>query len=258
MFFEVFKGLIFPFLGTAIGSACVFFVKKELKLGFKEAISGFASGVMIAASVWSLLIPAMEYESSQRLGVFAFLPATLGLWLGVLFLLAIDIFVPEVNILAPLGKSFGESKMMFLSVTLHNLPEGMAVGVAYAAFVSSQSPSALSGALALSLGIAIQNLPEGAIVSMPLVSEGMKKHKAFLWGVLSGIVEPIGAFLTLLALSLVLPILPILLGFAAGAMIYAVVRELMPIISKREKSVLGILFFTAGFSFMMMLDVALG
>ncbi len=258
MYFEAFKGLMLPFIGTAAGAACVFFIKNGLKKGFKEAISGFAGGVMIAASVWSLLIPAMEYESSVALGRFAFLPAVVGLWLGILFLLIIDKIVPEVDFLSHRSAKFGENKMLLLSVTLHNLPEGMAVGVAYAAYLSSGSIDAFSGALALALGIAVQNLPEGAIISMPLAGEGMKKSKAFLYGVLSGIVEPIGAILTILALPLVLPALPVLLGFAAGAMIYAVVKELMPIISESEKSMLGVLFFGLGFSFMMMLDVALG
>ncbi len=258
MYFEAFKGLMLPFLGTAAGAACVFFVKKELKRGFKIAISGFASGVMIAASVWSLLIPAMEYESSRALGHFAFIPATVGLWLGMLFLLLIDKFVPEIDFLSRGTATLGQSKMLLLSVTMHNLPEGMAVGVAYAAYLSSGSIDAFSGALALALGIAVQNLPEGAIISMPLAGEGMKKGKAFLYGILSGIIEPLGGFLTVLALPLVLPILPILLGFAAGAMLYAVIKELMPIISSDEKSMLGVLFFGAGFSFMMMLDVALG
>ncbi len=256
MYFEIFKGLAFPFLGTALGAACVFFLKKELKKGLKEAISGFAAGVMVAASVWSLLIPAMEYESSQKLGFFSFLPATLGLWLGIIFLLLIDKFLPESKITK--SDHFQNNKMLLLSVSMHNLPEGMAVGVAYAAYLSSGSSIALSGALALSLGIAIQNFPEGAIISLPLASDGMKKCKAFLYGILSGIIEPIGALLTLIAVSFVLPILPVLLGFAAGAMIYAVIKELMPIISTNKDSYVGVIFFALGFSFMMMLDVALG
>ncbi len=258
MYFEIFKGLIFPFLGTAIGSACVFFIKKELKSGLKAAISAFAGGVMIAASVWSLLIPAMEYEASLSLGRLAFLPALCGMWLGVLFLLLTDRFIPESDIIEAKLSHLGENKMLLLSVFIHNLPEGMAVGVAYAAYLSCGRADALSGALALSLGIAIQNIPEGAIISMPLASSGMKKRNAFLCGVISGIVEPIGGFLTVLALSLVLPILPLLLGFAAGAMIYAVIKELMPTVVREPTSNLGILFFAAGFSFMMMLDVALG
>ena len=254
MYYEILKGILLPFLGTTLGAACVFFMKKELKKSLKEAISGFAAGVMIAASVWSLLIPAMEYESSEKLGLFSFIPATVGLWLGVFFLLIIDKFLPEANDMEYLNGN----KMLFLSVSLHNLPEGMAVGVVYAALISSGSLAGLSGAVALSLGIAIQNFPEGAIISMPLASDGMKKGKAFLYGVLSGIIEPIGAFITLLALTYILPLLPYLLGFAAGAMIYAVLKELAPIITQDEKSNVGIIAFTMGFSFMMMLDVALG
>ena len=258
MYFEVFKGIILPFIGTTLGSACVFFIKKSLKKGLKEAISGLAAGVMIAASVWSLLIPAMEYEVSQNLGAFSFLPATIGLWLGVLFLLLMDKVIPEPNIASGDISGITKNKMLFLSVSLHNLPEGMAVGVVYAALVSSGNLDNLSGAFALSLGIAIQNFPEGAIVSMPLANDGIKKWRAFLYGVLSGIIEPIGAALTLLAIAFVLPILPCLLGFAAGAMIYAVLKELSPIITNDEKSNIGILFFSAGFSIMMILDVALG
>ena len=254
MYFEIFKGILLPFLGTTLGAACVFFMKKGLKRSLKETISGFAAGVMIAASVWSLLIPAMEYESSQSLGLFSFLPATVGLWIGVFFLLLIDKVLPEAKNLGKLH----ENKMLFLSVSLHNLPEGMAVGVVYAALLSSGTLEGLSGALALSLGIAIQNFPEGAIISMPLASDGVSKIKSFFYGVLSGIIEPIGALLTLLALSFVLPLLPYLLGFAAGAMIYAVLKELCPIITRDKRSNVGIIAFTAGFSFMMMLDVALG
>ncbi len=254
MHYEVFKGILLPFLGTALGASCVFFMKKELKKWLKEAISGFAAGVMIAASVWSLLIPALEYERSQMLGIFSFVPAVIGLWVGVFFLLFIDKILPEGKVNGHLQ----ENKMLFLSVSLHNLPEGMAVGVVYAALLSSGTLNGLSGALALSLGIAIQNFPEGAIISLPLASEGVGKTRAFVYGVLSGIIEPIGAILTLLALSIVVPLFPYLLGFAAGAMIYAVIKELSPIITRNKKSNAGIVAFTAGFSFMMILDVALG
>ena len=258
MYFEILKGILIPFIGTSLGAACVFFIKKGLKIGLKEAISGFAAGVMIAASVWSLLIPAMEYESSKILGMFSFLPAVTGLWLGIVFLLLIDKILPETDFLPTEKSHLSENKMLCLSLGIHNLPEGMAVGVAYAAFLSTQSADALSGALALSLGIAVQNFPEGAIISMPLASDGIKKGKAFLYGVLSGIIEPFGAALTVLALSFFLPVLPYLLGFAAGAMIYAMIKELMPTITLNKNSNIGILFFALGFSFMMMLDVALG
>jgi len=258
MYLETLKGIILPFLGTTLGASCVFFLKKELRQSLKEGISGFAGGVMIAASVWSLLIPAMEYEETAKLGRFSFLPASIGLWLGVLFLLSIDKIIPEEKIAFPHFSDFKKNKMLFFSVSLHNLPEGMAVGVVYAAMISEGNFNNLSGALALSLGIAIQNFPEGAIVSLPLASEGMKKSKAFSYGVLSGIIEPIGALFTLLMISFVLPLLPYLLGFAAGAMIYAVLKELAPIITQNEHSNIGIISFSAGFSFMMILDVALG
>ena len=257
MIYETLKGVLLPFLGTTLGAACVFFMKSELKPTLKSTISGFAGGVMIAASIWSLLIPAIENESSKNLGVFSFLPASIGLWLGLLFLILMDFFLPE----PPVSSSFlqlQKNKMLLLSVTLHNLPEGMAVGVIYAAMISSGTLDGLSGAFALSLGIAIQNFPEGAIISMPLASGGIKRSKAFLLGILSGIIEPLGALITLLAISFVVPILPYLLGFAAGAMIYAVVKELMPIIIEDDSSNIGIISFFSGFSFMMILDVALG
>ena len=259
MIFEIILGCMIPLFGTVLGAACVFFMRGELDKGFRSAISGIAAGVMIAASVWSLLIPAMEYESSAALGKFAFLPAILGVWCGILFLVVTSALLSKVNegeLLNKAKRSFGESSMLFTSVTLHNLPEGMAVGVAYAAFIAAPSGEALGGALALSLGIAIQNFPEGAIISMPLRAGGVSKSKAFLYGVLSGIVEPIGAAITLLAVSAILPILPFLLGFAAGAMIYAVVKELMPSVS--EKGEVGAIFFALGFSVMMVLDVAFG
>ena len=258
MYFEIIKGLLLPFLGTALGAACVLFIKKDLKANIKSAISGFAGGVMIAASIWSLIIPAMEYESVLKFGRLRFFPAVCGLWVGIIFMIVLERLVPEVDFLSKKSQSFGESKMLLFSVALHNLPEGMAVGVAYASFLSSKSPLALSGAFALSLGIAIQNFPEGAIISLPLASEGMSKPKAFLYGILSGIIEPIGAAITILALSFVLPILPFLLSFAAGAMIYAVIKELLPVIYLEKSSNLGVLFFSAGFSFMMILDVAFG
>lgn len=257
MYLKVFLGIMLPFIGTTLGAACVFFMNKGLKSSLKQAISGFAAGVMIAASVWSLLIPAMEYESSLKMGIFSFLPAVSGLWFGVMFLLLMDKILPEPSLASDLGQ-LNENRMLFTSVSLHNLPEGMAVGVVYAAMLSQGNLDNLSGAWALSLGIAVQNFPEGAIVSMPLASSGMKKAKAFFYGFLSGVIEPVGAFFTLLALSLVLPLLPYLLGFAAGAMIYAVIKELSPIIVKDEHSDIGVICFSAGFSFMMILDVVLG
>ena len=259
MYLETVFGCLLPLFGTSLGAACAFFIGKELKVVFRRAISGVASGVMVAASVWSLLIPAMEYETSQRLGRFAFLPATLGFWCGIAFLYILSRAIlkfDEQELFKKAKRSFGESGMLISSVTLHNLPEGMAIGVVYAALLASPSGEALGGALALSIGIAIQNFPEGAIISMPLRADGMKKGKAFICGVLSGIIEPIGAALTILAISVVLPLLPFLLGFAAGAMIYAVVKELMPFVCEDGES--GVIFFAFGFSLMMMLDVAFG
>ena len=253
MYFKIFLGIIIPFIGTALGALCVLFIKKEFNKRLSYILNGFAAGVMIAASIWSLLIPAMEYESSKAFGRLSFLPALIGLWLGIGFMFFIEKSIPTADPNSAISKN-----MLFWSVTLHNLPEGMAVGVLYAAVLKDNSPHLLSAAFALSIGIGIQNLPEGAIISMPLYSQGNKKSKALLLGILSGIVEPIGALITLIAVSLVLPFLPALLGFAAGAMIFAVLRELTPSIASKEGSTLGTVFFAIGFSFMMMLDVALG
>ena len=255
-----FYGILIPFLGTSFGAACVFFMRQALNEQIQRALTGFAAGVMVAASVWSLLIPAIE--QSAGLGTLAFLPAAVGFWLGILFLLLLDRLIPHLH----LGSDQAEgpksqlqrTTMMILAVTLHNIPEGMAVGVVYAGYRSGTSQITAAGALALSLGIAIQNFPEGAIISMPLRAEGMKKGRAFLGGVLSGVVEPIGAVLTVLAASLVVPALPYLLSFAAGAMLYVVVEELIPEMSEGKHSNIGTVFFAVGFSLMMVLDVALG
>ena len=257
MYFEILAGILLPLLGTTLGASCVFFMKKSLNHRVKEAICGFAGGVMIAASIWSLIIPAIEHESSLALGVFSFIPALCGLWLGIAFLILTDRLIPEPSLDTPLS-TLRENRMLILSVSLHNLPEGMAVGVMYAVMLSSGNFEDISAAFALSLGIAVQNFPEGAIVSMPLASDGMSRPRAFLYGFLSGVIEPLGAALTLLTLSFVFPLLPYLLGFAAGAMIYAVMKELTPIINKDENSNMGVIFFALGFSFMMTLDVALG
>ena len=257
---EVFYGILLPFLGTSLGAACVFFMKKSLSDRVQRALTGFAAGVMVAASVWSLLIPAIEQSST--LGQAAFLPAVIGFWAGVLFLLALDHIIPHLH--AKSGQTEGpksrlqRTTMMILAVTLHNIPEGMAVGVVCAGFLSGSAQITAAGALTLSLGIAIQNFPEGAIISMPLRAEGMGKGRAFLGGVLSGIVEPIGAILTVLAAQLVVPALPYLLSFAAGAMLYVVVEELIPEMSQGDHSNIGTIFFAVGFSVMMVLDVALG
>ena len=257
---ETFLGIMIPFLGTTLGAACVFFMKKSLDDLVQRSLAGFAAGVMVAASIWSLLIPAIE--QSEDMGKLSFLPAFIGFWSGVLFLLLLDRLIPHLHVGSnqaegPKSK-LGRTTMMVLAVTLHNIPEGMAVGVVYAGFLSGNTQITAASALALSLGIAIQNFPEGAIISMPLRAEGECKGRAFLGGVLSGVVEPIGAVLTLLAAQLVIPALPYLLSFAAGAMLYVVVEELIPEMSQGRHSNLGTVFFAVGFSVMMVLDVALG
>ena len=257
---STFWGIFIPFLGTSLGAACVFFMRRSLSDRVQRSLTGFAAGVMVAASVWSLLIPAIE--QSAGLGKLAFLPAFAGFWTGILFLLTLDHVIPHLH--AKSGQTEGpksqlrRTTMMVLAVTLHNIPEGMAVGVVYAGYLSGSAQITAAGALALSLGIAIQNFPEGEIISMPLRAEGMKKSRAFLGGVLSGVVEPVGAVLTILAARLIVPALPYLLSFAAGAMLYVVVEELIPEMSQGKHSNIGTVFFAVGFSVMMVLDVALG
>ena len=257
---QVFWGILIPFLGTSLGAACVFFMKKTLGEGVQRALTGFAAGVMVAASVWSLLIPAIEQSSSM--GSWSFVPAAAGFWAGVVFLLALDHIIPHLHRNSKQTEGprsrLGRTTMMVLAVTLHNIPEGMAVGVVYASYLSGNAQITAAGALALSLGIAIQNFPEGAIISMPLRAEGEGKGRAFLGGVLSGVVEPLGAVLTILAARHIVPALPYLLSFAAGAMLYVVVEELIPEMSQGKHSNLGTVFFAVGFSVMMILDVALG
>ena len=257
---ETFLGIMIPFLGTALGAACVFFMKRSLGDLVQRALAGFAAGVMVAASVWSLLIPAIE--QSEGMGKLSFLPAFIGFWVGVLFLLLLDRLIPHLHVGSEQAEGpkskLGRTTMMVLAVTLHNIPEGMAVGVVYAGLLSGNTQITAASALALSLGIAIQNFPEGAIISMPLRAEGEKKSKAFLGGVLSGVVEPIGAVLTIVAAQFIIPALPYLLSFAAGAMLYVVVEELIPEMSQGRHSNLGTVFFAVGFSVMMVLDVALG
>ncbi len=259
MITNVLSAVLLPFFGTALGSACVFFMRGQLRLSIQRALMGFAAGVMVAASVWSLIIPAMD--RSAHMGELAFLPAFIGVWCGVLFLLLLDRLIPHLhlNSQSPEGakSGLGKSTMMVLAVALHNLPEGMAVGAVAAGWIAGEGGTA-AAALALSLGIAIQNVPEGAIISMPLKSNGMRGGKAFGYGVLSGVVEPIGAILTILLSQLVLPVLPYLLAFAAGAMLYVVVEDLIPELSRGEHSNIGTLFFAVGFSLMMVLDVVLG
>ena len=257
---ETFLGIMIPFLGTTLGAACVFFMKRSLGDLVQRALAGFAAGVMVAASIWSLLIPAIE--QSEGMGKLSFLPAFIGFWVGVLFLLLLDHLIPHLHVGSNQAEGpksrLDRTTMMVLAVTLHNIPEGMAVGVVYAGWNAGNCGITLTGALALSIGIAIQNLPEGAIISMPLHAEGMSKRKAFIYGVLSGLVEPIGAIITILAAGVIIPVLPYLLSFAAGAMIYVVVEELIPEMSAGEHSNIGTIMFAVGFTVMMMLDVALG
>ena len=259
MAYIISKGLVIPFLGTALGSALVFFMKKELDLRIQKILSGFAAGIMVAASVWSLLIPSMEMVSDR--GRLAFIPAAAGFCVGMLFLLLLDKTVPHMHLdqseEGPKTK-LQKTTMMVLAVTLHNIPEGMAVGILYAGWASGSAQITEAGALSLALGIAIQNFPEGAIISMPLHSQGLSKPKSFWYGVLSGIVEPVAGLITILLSSLVMPVLPYFLSFAAGAMIYVVIEELVPEMTEGEHSNWGTVAFMTGFALMMILDVALG
>ncbi|MGN1398852.1 MAG: ZIP family metal transporter [Erysipelotrichaceae bacterium] len=258
---EVCLGLLIPFIGTALGAACVYFMRGELKEKVQKILTGFAAGVMLAASIFSLILPAIEQGSEN--GKWAVMPAFVGFWLGVLFLLVIDTVVPHLHnfssesegIKAP---ALSKQTMMLFAVAIHNIPEGMAVGVVFAGYLQGNIYLSLAAALSLSIGIAIQNFPEGAIVSMPLHSNGLSKNKAFLYGCLSGIVEPLGAVLTIFFSNLIVPALPYLLSFAAGAMIYVVVEELIPEMMEGSHSNWSTVFFSVGFSLMMVLDVVLG
>ncbi len=259
MVYIIAKGLIIPFLGTALGSALVFFMKKELDARIQKILSGFAAGIMVAASVWSLLIPSMEMASGmERL---AFIPAAVGFCLGMIFLLILDHVIPHMHLdetqEGPRTK-LQKTTMMVLAVTLHNIPEGMAVGILYAGWASGSAQITQAGALSLALGIAIQNFPEGAIISMPLHSKGLSKGRACWYGILSGIVEPIAGLVTILLASFVMPVLPYFLSFAAGAMIYVVVEELVPEMAEGKHSNWGTIAFMLGFTLMMILDIALG
>ncbi len=257
---NIFTGLLIPFLGTTLGSAMVFFMKNKLNKKVEKILLGFASGVMIAASVWSLLIPSIDMATEQ--GIIAWGPAAIGFMLGIAFLLVLDSLIPHLHLdsTKPEGikAKLKKTTMMIFAVTLHNIPEGMAVGVSFAGALIGNTGITMAGAFALALGIAIQNFPEGAIISMPLKAEGMSKGKAFLYGTLSGIVEPIGAIITILLTNSVVPILPYLLAFAAGAMIYVVVEELIPESQNGEHSNIGTIGVAIGFVLMMVLDVALG
>ena len=257
---QIISAVMIPFLGTALGSGGVFFLKGSMDRTLQRSLTGFAAGVMVAASIWSLIIPAME--QSAQLGRLAFLPAFVGVWAGFGFLLLLDKLIPHLHMNAACPEGIdcglGKSTMMVLAVALHNLPEGMAVGVVAAGWLTGNESISFASALALSLGIALQNLPEGAIISMPLKSGGMCRKKAFGYGVLSGAVEPLGAVLTIALAGFVAPLLPYLLSFAAGAMLYVVVEELIPEMSEGEHSNIGTIFFALGFTLMMVLDVALG
>ena len=257
---EVIRGILIPFLGTTLGASCVLFMKKMMNKMVQRALTGFAAGIMVSASVWSLLIPSMDYAA--EMGKFAFVPAVVGFWIGILFLLAMDHIIPHLHM--DTDKAEGpksklkKTTMLVFTVTLHNIPEGMAVGVVYAGYLAGNMQISAMGALALAIGIAIQNFPEGAIISMPLKAEGTSKGKAFLYGVLSGVVEPIGAVLTVVASGFIIPVLPYFLSFAAGAMMYVVIEELIPEMSHGDHSNIGAVMFAVGFTLMMILDAALG
>ena len=260
MTLDMIREIMVPFLGTTLGAACVVFVKKSLNRQFQRALTGFAAGVMVAASVWGLLLPSME--QAAHMGKFAFVPAVVGLWAGILFLMLLDKLIPHLHMNSDESEgpkcNLGRSAMMVLAVALHNLPEGMAVGVILAGAATGAEGISAAAALTLSLGIAIQNFPEGAIISIPLKECGMSRRRAFSYGMLSGVVEPIGAVLTLLMAEMIVPALPYLLSFAAGAMLYVVVEELIPEMSEGEHSHIGTLLFAAGFAVMMALDIVLG
>lgn len=257
---EVIIGIMIPFAGTILGAGMVFLLKDAINTLLQKALLGFASGVMIAASVWSLIMPAIEMAEEQ--GQIPWLPAAVGFLLGVLFLLVLDSIMPHLHLdkEEPEGikTNLKKSTMLVLAVTLHNIPEGMAVGVVFAGLMTGNTVISVAGAFALSIGIAIQNFPEGAIISMPLKSEGISRKRAFTYGALSGIVEPIAAAITILLTSIVVPILPYLLSFAAGAMIYVVVEELIPESQAGEHSNIGTIGVAIGFVIMMILDIALG
>lgn len=257
---DVLLGLMLPFIGTTAGSACVFFMKDQIKPGVQKALLGFAAGVMVAASVWSLLIPAMDM--SEHMGKMAFVPAAAGFLIGMGFLLLLDQVIPHLHLGSdtPEGPccQLKRTTMLMLAVTIHNFPEGAAAGAALAGVMSGNDRITMAGALTLALGIAIQNFPEGAIISLPLKSEGVSRRKAFLSGAASGIVEPISAAIAILLATVVNPVLPYLLSFAAGAMIYVVVEELIPEASEGSHSNIGTIGFAMGFAIMMILDVALG
>lgn len=256
---QVWIGILLPFLGTSLGAAMVFVLKDKISYNVQRLMTGFAAGVMVAASFWSLLQPALE--SSEGMGRLSFIPAAAGFLIGIGFLLFLDAVTPHMHLDEQVEgpkSSLKRTTKLILAVTLHNIPEGMAVGVVYAGWASGDATVSKAAALALALGIALQNFPEGAIVSMPLRAAGMPKMKTFWYGVLSGIVEPAASLVTIAAASAVISILPYMLAFAAGAMFYVVVEELIPEMSEGEHSNIGTIAFSLGFVLMMILDVALG
>lgn len=256
---EVFKGILIPFIGTTFGACFVLFMKKNLSILVEKALDGFAAGVMVAASIWSLLIPAIN--QSEYMGRLSFIPAAIGFWIGILFLLLLDHLIPHMHQHSSEDEgpksNFTRVTKLVLAVTLHNIPEGMAVGVVYAGWIAGNKDISIMSALVLSIGIAIQNIPEGAVISMPLHAQGVPKKKAFAYGVLSGAVEPAGAIITIVLSGIIIPALPYLLSFAAGAMLYVVIEELIPEMSQGKHTNISTIMFAAGFSLMMVLDVAL-
>lgn len=254
-YFDAVIGLMIPFIGTTLGAAVVYMIKKHFSETLAKALMGFAAGVMVAASVWSLILPAIE--QSAAMGAWSFLPAASGFWAGVMFLMLLNRLIPRLERHADLSNRLHRTVMMSLAVTLHNIPEGMAVGIAYAGCMAGVGGISAGGALALATGIAIQNIPEGAIISLPMRAQGNSRNHSFVCGMLSGAVEPVFGLLTLLFAGLVAPVMPCLLSFAAGAMMYVVAEELIPE-SSGGRSPVGTMLFTAGFTLMMALDVALG
>ena len=257
---EVFKGILIPFIGTTFGACFVLFMKKNLSTLVEKALDGFAAGVMVAASIWSLLIPAIN--QSEYMGRLSFIPAAIGFWIGILFLLLLDHLIPHMHQHSSEDEgpksNFTRVTKLVLAVTLHNIPEGMAVGVVYAGWIAGNKDISIMSALVLSIGIAIQNIPEGAVISMPLHAQGVPKKKAFAYGVLSGAVEPAGAIITIVLSGIIIPALPYLLSFAAGAMLYVVIEELIPEMSQGKHTDISTIMFAVGFSLMMVLDVVLG
>lgn len=257
---EILLGVMIPFIGTSLGAACVYAMKKELNKKVNKILLGFASGVMMAAAVWSLIIPSIDM--SKHMGKLSFIPASIGIFAGIMFLFSLDKIIPHIHVDSKKSEGTKKYKLskttkLVLSVVLHNIPEGMAIGIVFAAVMNEGNAVTLTSAIALSVGIAIQNFPEGAIISMPLRSEGLSKNKSFIYGVLSGIVEPIAAVITIIFSNVITPIMPYLLSFAAGAMIFVVVEGLIPEAAEDNFADISAVAFSLGFIIMMILDVSL-